>query len=280
MAPARRGVQSRRFLRKSLRRTRLQPRVATARFRRLPEFLIVGAQRCGTTSLYGYLAAHPDVAAPLVKEVQFFTDNFDRGESWYRAHFPLGAGVAFDATPYYLFHPLAAARAKAVVPDANVIALVRNPVDRAYSHYRHSVEQGHESLPFAEALDAEDARVRPEAERLAGDPSYRSTAHRVFSYVSRGEYASQLERWLERFGDRVLVVRSEDLYAEPAPVYDDVVRFLGLPPREKPPFVIHGRATRAADGMAPDIRRRLVAHFRPHNARLAELLGRPMGWDE
>ena len=267
-------------LRRTLVRARLQPRSLTARFRPLPAFVIVGAQRCGTTSLYNYLAAHPAVAPPIAKELQYFSDNFAKGERWYRSHFPARRdAVAFEATPYYLFHPLAAERAASVIPDARIVAVVRNPVDRAFSHYRHSAERGHEALSFPDALEAEPERLAGEAERIVADPGYRSEAHRVFSYASRGRYAEQLERWISRYGaDRVLVVRSEDLYADPASVYADVIRFLGLPSGGSPSFRVHAAAPRHGD-MPIEVRARLVDEFRPHNARLESLLGRPMSWD-
>ena len=274
-------IPGRRSVRRAAVRARLKPRTVTARFRPLPSALIVGAQRCGTTSLYTYLAAHPQIAVPIAKELQFFSDNFYRGEAWYRAHFPLAARtVALEATPYYLFHPRAAERAATVVPDARIVAVLRNPVDRAYSHYRHSVERGHEHLSFSDALDVESERVAGETARLVDEPEYRSVAHRVFSYASRGRYAEQLEAWIERFGPaNVHVLRSEDLYRDPASAYASVVDFLGLPFAGDPEFRVHAASRGRDDDMPAQVRARLVDEFRPANARLETLLGRAMGWD-
>ena len=174
---------------------------------------------------------------------------------------------------------MAAERAAAVVPEARIVAVLRNPVDRAYSHYRHSVERGHETLSFSDALDAEPARLAGEAERIVRDAGYRSVPHRVFSYASRGRYADQLTAWIDRFGrSRVLVLRSEDLYADPARAYNEVIRFVGLPPGGEPAFRVHAAAPRH-DDMPEAVRARLVEEFRPHNARLASLLGHSMTWD-
>lgn len=247
--------------------------------RQLPDFVIAGAQRCGTTSLFNYLSAHPAITPPVAKEVQFFSDNYTRGERWYRSNFPM-RGATFDATPYYLFHPLAAERAAATVPDAKVVVLLRNPADRAYSHYRHSVERGHETLSFEDALRAEPARLLGEAERIVAEPGYRSTAHRVFSYAARGRYASQVRAWRDRFGaERVLVLRSEDLYEDPAAQYGVVIDFLGLRPASPPTFIVHARSRpEAGDAAVSASRARLLAEFAADIAELEALLGRRMYW--
>ena len=227
---------------------------------RLPEFVIIGGQRCGTTSLYRYLAAHPSVRPATGKELQFLTLHHRRGLRWYRGHFPVRPpGVlSFEASPYYLFDPEAPARAAALLPEAKFIALLRDPVERAYSHYLHSRSYGVEPLSFADALDAEP-------DRLARGGH---TARRQFSYLARGRYAGQLARWFDRVGrDRVLVVRTEELNAR----YPDVLGFLALPAAPAPT----GRHTRRPDdapGLTPAMRARLTAEFAADQARLTDLL--------
>jgi hypothetical protein len=255
----------------------------TGRLRSLPDFLIIGTQRGGTTSLYHYLAAHPAVRRPVRKEVQYFTLHHGRGDGWYRAHFPMAAAGrrrrTFEATPYYLFHPLAPTRAAATVPDARVIALLRDPVTRAFSHWQHTRMRGLEPLDFEHALDAEEGRLAGEAERLAADPSYRSEAHRIWSYATRGQYAEQLERWYSAYDpNQILVLRSEDLYRDPSETHARVLEFLRLPVAT---LAEYPRYTRRASGerIGDAARRRLTAHFRPHNQALAALLGRDFGWD-
>ena len=132
-------------------------RQATARWRPLPDFLVIGAQKAGTTALYAYLRWHPGITGPSWKEVSFFDRHWWRGEAWYRGQFPLrGRGrLVGEASPSYLFHPLAPERVHSLVPGARLVALVRDPVARAYSHYQHEVALGREPLGFEDALAAE-----------------------------------------------------------------------------------------------------------------------------
>jgi hypothetical protein len=260
---------------------RVQLRRPTASLRGRPDFLILGAQRSGTTSLYRYLAEHPAVARPLRKEIQYFTLHHGRGESWYRAHFPIVGRqrLSFEATPYYLFHPLAPTRAAATVPGAKLIALLRDPVTRAFSHWQHNASRGLETVGFDAALDAEAARVDGEGERLAADPTYRSDAHRLWSYMARGQYAEQLERWLAHYSrEQLLVLRSEDLYERPAATHRRVLAFLELQAAELDSYPRYTRRTSTAQ-MSEAARARLTTHFRPHNERLAALLGHDPGWE-
>lgn len=275
-------------VRRSARETRANLRRPTHQLRRLPDFLIIGSQRCGTTSLYNYLGAHPDVRTSLGKELQYFTLYFGRGERWYRSRFPVEHRgrpfLTFEATPYYLYHPVAPARAAATVPGAKLIALVRNPVDRAFSHWQHSRRLGLEYLDFDGAICAEEQRTFGEADRLrrwaAADQPVRSYPHQAFSYVARGHYADQLEAWFDHFPHRqVLVIRSEDMYEQPAEVYHRVLEFLGLRPFTPAQFEIHTRSSRAGSPMSDETRARLAAHFAEPNRKLEELLGWETSWD-
>ena len=157
-------------------------RATTYPLRLLPDFLIIGTQRGGTTSLYNYLVEHPGIGAASIKEVHFFdTPHFKQGLAWYRGHFPsafqryyversLKHGfVTGEASPYYLFHPHAPKRVAGLMPQMKLIVMLRNPVDRAYSHYHHEVAGGHEKLAtFEEAIACEDERLAGEAREDAG----------------------------------------------------------------------------------------------------------------
>lgn len=249
----------------------------------LPSFLIIGGQRCGTTSLYRYLSEHPDVHPGLVKEIQFFTLNYGKGVDWYRSQFPLesAGGHSFDASPYYLFHPAAPERASRLLPGARLIALVRNPVDRAFSHYQHNTGNGVEDLSFEEALEAEEGRLAGEEERLASDPGYSSAAHRRYSYVARGMYEPQLKRWFDRYDRSALkVLVSEEFFADPAVIFAEVLEFLGLPEFAPPSYEAYTRRGRwGGPPLSPETRRRLNEVFREPNQRLEALLGRSLPWD-
>ena len=253
---------------------------ATARWRPLPDFLVLGAQKAGTTALYAYLRWHPGITGPSWKEVSFFDRHWWRGEGWYRGQFPLRSGgqIVGEASPSYLFHPLAPERARTLVPDARLIALVRNPVDRAYSQYQHAVALGREPLSFEDALAAEDERTRGEVDRLVADPRAFSGAWWDHTYVARGRYAEQLERWLRVFPrEQLLVVVTEELGAAPGETYAASLGFLGAAPYTlaQYPRVFD----RDYAPMAPGTRAALAATFAEPNRRLEELLGRSFGWD-
>ncbi|MET7709572.1 sulfotransferase [Micromonospora sp. NPDC005413] len=247
----------------------------------LPDFLVIGGQRCGTTSLYHHLAAHPRVRVATGKELQYFSVHHGRGTRWYRGHFPRLAPDerTFEASPYYLFHPSVPSRVAATLPEARFVALLRDPVQRAYSHYLHTRSYGAEPLSFADALDAEEDRL---ARAMRGGPDTRAahSALRNHSYAARGRYAEQLERWFAHVPrERIHVTRTEDLNVDPAGTYGEILSFLDLPAFTPEAFTRHTR--RVDDGtsqLTPDLRDRLTEHFKPHNARLAALLGWPDPW--
>jgi hypothetical protein len=252
---------------------------ATAFARPLPDFLILGAQKAGTTALYAYLRWHPGITGPAWKEVSYFDRHYRRGGRWYRGHFPIRRGdrIVGEASPGYLFHPLAPERVQATVPDVKLIVLLRDPVDRALSHYHHEVGLGREPLTFEEAIDAEPERTRGEEERLLREPDYFSHAWWDYTYLARGRYAEQLERWLAVFSrEQLLVIPSDELAAEPGQTYGRALEFLGAPLHELDsyPRVYEQQY----GGLEPETRRRLAEYFAEPNRRLYELLGRDLGW--
>lgn len=263
---------------------------ATSRARSLPGFLVIGAQKCGTTALYAYLRWHPQIAGPAWKEVSFFDRHYGRGEAWYRGQFPsrpwlwLAGGrsgrtpLVGEASPSYLLHPHAPARARALLPDARLVVLLRDPVDRAFSHYNHEVALGREPLSFEDALDREPERTDGELSRL-GDTRYFSRAWWDFTYLARGRYAEQLERWFAVYPrEQLLVLASEKLRRDPAAVYARVLEHLGAPPHELPDYPPIFERNYAP--MATQTRARLQHYFAPHNERLHALLGTDIGWSQ
>jgi len=249
----------------------------------LPAFLIVGAQKAGTTSLASYLAAHPNVVSPSFKEVHFFDLNYLKGESWYRLHFPIGArrwiGAfcqgrrlrAIDATPYYLLHPETPRRVSCMMPDVKIIILLRDPVYRAYSHYHHEVRLGTEHLSFEEAIEAEEARTAGERERLSAHPSYPGFNYQHFSYLQRGVYAEQICRWLQYFRrEQFLILSSEVFFKNPGAAYRRVLKFLGFPDWE--PAAYRAEHVGKYPALSSDTRDRLTAYYAMHNRTLREAL--------
>jgi hypothetical protein len=268
----------------------------TAQRRLLPSFLICGGQRCGTTSLYRALAAHPAVLkAVLHKGVHYFDVGYHRGPGWYRAHFPShrqAARVAarygvpvhtFESSPYYMYHPHAVPRIAADLPGVKLVVLVRDPVERAYSHHAHEVARGYESeVDFGRALGLEPSRLLGVSDRLRENPGYYSFAHQHHAYRARGEYVRYLRRIAEEVGrERIHVVDSEEFFRDPRPAYDAVLDFLELPrPRDLgvayPEFQQHNARPRAP--MDAALRARLTAYFAPYDEELAGWLGREPSW--
>lgn len=254
----------------------------------LPDFLMVGTQRGGTTSLFRALAAHPAVVQPnFHKGVHFFDVNYPRGLGWYRGHFPVrtlaerradgAAPQAFESAGYYMHHPLAPERIARDLPGVKLIVLLRDPVVRAYSAHKHELARGFETEPFERALDLEPERLARRVEKIKADPGYVSHGHRHHSYLDRGQYADQIERLFELFGrERVLVLYAEDFFSEPEPYYDSVLDFLGLPRWRPASFERHN--ARPGSPLPDRLQRRLADHYAPWDDKLAALLGAEPAW--
>ncbi len=261
---------------------------ATASARALPAFLIIGEAKCGTTSLYDDIVRHPDVLPAYKKEIHFFDFRFGKGLNWYRAHFPYTwrthqhrgprRVITGEASPYYLYHPHAPRRIKDALPQAKSIALLRNPVDRAYSHFQHEARKHRERRLFEEALAQEPQRLESERQRMLENEHYYSVDHRRRWYLARGIYVDQLTHWLRYFDrSQLLVIKSEDYFQSPEAVFETVLRFLELPTWKPQSF-----AKRNTGGyqqkLEPVLRRRLADYYGPHNRRLAEFLGVDFHW--
>ncbi len=262
--------------------------------RLLPDFLIIGTQRGGTTSLYHYLQAHPYIAPATSKDTHFFDKKFSKGLDWYRGHFPTRLEkfyaehlrghpfVTGEASPSYLFYPHVPKRVARVLPHVKLIILLRNPVSRAYSQYYHAIELGHETFSFEESIQCEQERTAREHEKILADEYYYSQAYKHLSYLSRGIYVDQLQAWMSLFPrEQFLILKSEDLYADPAAIVNQVLAFLNLPQVETQASKSEYKQynNNAYPKMDAGLRKRLVEYFEPHNARLYDLLGVNFGWD-
>jgi hypothetical protein len=262
----------------------------TASARMTPSFLIVGAQRCGTTSMYKTLAQHPLVLPAVVhKGAHYFDTGYGHGPAWYRGHFPLLARarraapspdrlpITGESSPYYMFHPLAGQRIAADLPGVKLLVLLRDPVERAYSAHTHETARGFETEPFERALELEPIRLAGEEAKLIADPAYRSHSHQHHAYVTRGRYAEQLRRLERLFGrDRIHVVDSQRFFTEPEPVFAEVVDFLGIGPASGIPFEKHNARPRAS--MPDSLRLKLEDQLADSDAELETWLGAPPSW--
>jgi hypothetical protein len=286
---AQRGLAAQALHRQGRRLTRLVGR-STAALRMEPDFLIVGAQRCGTTSLYKTLTQHPAVLpAGLHKGVHYFDTDYERGPAWYRSHFPLRLTakqsqrrtgswpITGEASPYYMFHPEVPGRIARDLPDARLIVLLRDPVERAYSAYTHERARGFETLSFEDALAAEPKRLAGEEDRLRADPGYVSKSHQHNAYLARGRYVEQLERLEKAVGrDRLCVVDFDELFMDFRTQLPQVLDHLGLDPWL--PDAVEQRNARPRSKLEPEVRGRLEDYFAPYDERLASWWGRQPGW--
>jgi hypothetical protein len=266
--------------------------MVTADLRPPPDFLVIGTKRGGTTSMSSWLFAHPGVT-PLFparlapKGVRYLDEHADRHDRWYRSHFAtvLTRGSVFhprrlagEVTANYLFCPGSAARAAAAAPDARIVVLLRDPVERAWSHYRERVRRGAERLGFAEALRAEEDRLAEDRERRERDPRGPFTTANV-AYRGQGVYADLLPPWFERFGiEGVLVLMSAEVFADPAMGFERVCSFLGLARHDLVTYAIRAAAPGAEPALPIEIREELRAFYEPYDLRLEQMLGRNLPW--
>ena len=262
----------------------------SAPWRILPDFLLIGAQKSGTTDLDRRISRCPRILPRTTKECRVlvgprpsqlacraFQETRGRRRHAEREHG--GSTRAGDACPYYLFHPRAPKVARDLLgPDLDLIVLLRDPALRAWSHHRHAVRHGFEPLDFAAAIDAEPDRLAGEETRLTTDPTAVSGPHQHWSYIARGRYATQLERWFDAFPrDRFLIVFSEAFFSDPADVLRRVEDHLGLPATPEPSI---GDIANRGDGSRPDdaTLHGLRDRFAEDDRRLATLLGGPLPW--
>jgi Sulfotransferase domain len=262
----------------------------TSRLRTVPDVLIAGGQRCGTTSMYRALIQHPSVLRAVGRKgVHYFDTDYNRGPQWYRAHFPMRqtvarvqrrtgqAPVVLESSPYYGFHPLAAQRINTDLPGVKLIVLIRDPVERAYSAHAHEFARGFETEPFERALTLEAERLAGQDDRLVAEPFSVSLDHQHHAYVARGQYVELLTRLEGVFGrDRLHVVDSHRFFAEPEQVWTETLSYLGLRDAGNPVFERHNARPRSP--MSDELRDRLEAHFRPYDERLVDWLGWAPSW--
>ena len=266
-------------------------RLVTSHLRGLPDFVIIGAMKSGTTSLYDFVIKHPTIAPASEKELHYFSIWYKFGELWYRSNFPTNLSrhyfckktgqklLSGEASPTYLFYPTVPSRMKEILPDVKLIVILRNPVDRAYSHYHHVVRKNNEPLSFEKAIELEKERCAGERERLVKDPDFVPNHYRSHSYLARGAYADQLENWFRHYGrEQFLILTQEDLRKNSRQTLDQVFDFL-----EVHPFQVESLKNLNVGNykkMNEGTRKFLIEYFKPHNERLSKLLQRSFDWDK
>ena len=252
------------------------------RLRPLPDFVIIGAQKSGTSSLYNFVVQHPAILSASPRESTYISLKHKKGEYWYRLRFPIRASqklLSGEVSPIYLLYPWVSSRMKKLLPDVKLIVILRNPVARAYSHYCMQRSLRCEAFSFEKAIESEPVRCAGERERMIKDPDYvPSRRYKRHSYLARGVYADQLENWFSYFDkEKFLILTTEDFRENSQRTLDQVFDFL-----EVPPFQIEDLRDRNVGNYKPmneDTRKFLIKYYKPHNERLSKLLQRSFDWD-
>lgn len=253
-----------------------------------PSFFLIGAQKSGTTSLFRHLENHPYILSPLGKEPHFFDQRYQKGIRWYESWFPStkeaeqtsceGTPITGEGSTHYLFDAHTPARLKEYCPDAKLVAILRNPVERAYSAYQHEVRRKREKRPFGEVIADELRWGEEEHAKVLADPSYWSDRHYFRSHLRRGYYAESLKRWFSHFPrEQFLIFSSDQFFSDPERVYDETVAFLELPPFKLDHFKPQNIGGYSSKIPADELKR-MDEYFAPLNKELVELLGVDYGW--
>jgi hypothetical protein len=266
-------------------------RLATSAFRVLPNFVILGAQKSGTTTLFETLADHPQIIPPFNKEAHYFDNNFDKSLNFgYRFHFPLklamrlhgffknSSFITGEATPFYLFHPLVPKRMKGVLPNAKFLVILREPVERAYSHYQYAVKNGNETRTFEDAIANEIEEVNAEKLKLTIGQKFNNRLLQNNAYISRSCYYEQLNRWFKWYKpEQFFVFSSEYFFQYPEFFLKEIHGFLGVPKmslkRSLP--IANPNAYKAMNNQTFQ---QLKAYFQPLNEALFDLIDKQLWW--
>jgi hypothetical protein len=285
---------------------RLLYRKVTAGYRTLPQLYVLGAPKCGTTALYEIMRHHPNFAPPFydIKELNFLQDIPDfnpydykggvkvlfdfffgawKGARSYRKFFPLVSemkaieqktghhAITGDFSPITLYCPKAAERIRRMSPDARLIIMLRNPVDRIYSEYNMFFER---------------TRMEPRSfEKAIEDELNHHTIHHfvIDTYLRRGIYEPYIRTYFQHFDrSQILIVRSEDFFSRTPEVFGDILEFLGLPKegQDLAKKEVYKNETIYKTPIKEGTRKFLYDYYQPFNQSLYELIGMDMGWNE
>jgi len=250
----------------------------SANWRTLPNFLIIGVPRSGTTSLYNYMTEHPLIKSALVKEVQYFSSNFEKGLTWYRSNFPLKSSEFFltgEASPNYLYHPQAPKRIKEVLPDVKMILLLRNPIDRANSNYWQRVRVKREKRSFEEIVNKEISnKIKSDEEMFSGVKNPLD-----FEYLSSGIYVHRLKRYYAIFPkEQIKIIPSEEFYADPQKIINSVCDFLNIEKIQLKKFKkynFHKKQPKIDNSL----REKLSEFYDEYNEQLFKLINKSFSWN-
>lgn len=250
----------------------------SARKRKLPDFLIIGAMKGGTTSLYNWIGLHPDVQLSREQEIHFFANHYRKGLNYYRSYFPKKSTgkLTGESSPYYFYHPLVPERVRADIPKCKIIVVLRDPVFRAYSHYQ--MHKGIDTAEnFEEALSLEAKRVTPVHKDYLDGNDYRSVSHQAYSYIGRGQYYEQLSRWMEHYSmEELLVLKSEVLFSSPRETMKKVFEFIGV--KDVSNSDLHPKNQREYEAISKELYEKYAQYYKEDGEKLSALLGSEFKW--
>ncbi len=254
--------------------------------RKKPVFFLIGTQKAGTTSLFSYLIQHPEIASPIIKELQFFNMNYQRGINYYHSFFPLKAlsgkkVIAGEATPDYFDHPLAPERLYKYNPQAKLIVVLRDPVKRAFSHFNFvkSYNNDIKNASFFEALDKEKKILKTAFEHIRTQPVKSAIDISNYGYIYKGEYINHLRRWFRFFSkNQILIIDFNLLKTNPEQVLETICKFLEIDESFKFSTAQKQNQTTYYSKLTYDEQAVLIKHFTPYNKELFDFLGEKFDW--
>lgn len=259
----------------------------TGPIRSLPDFIIIGTARSGTTSLYYDICQHPCVLPAAYDELGYFDSNYHLGQNWYRSLFPTlfskwlvkqkkQFAITGEDTPFYIWDPIVAKRILKILPKIKLIVLLRNPVDRAYSNYHLGIRAGTENLSFEDAIKAEIKKL----EEINNDSKNNIEKYTIRrSYLAKGFYADQLKIWFKIFNlNQLLIISTEDLKSNPQKVLNKIYNFLEIPENHK--LIPEKQKKAIYPKMKNETREFLINFYRKDNTELFNLIGQKFDWDK
>ena len=260
----------------------------TAFSRVLPDFIIIGSMKGGTTSLYYDICEHPCTIAAAYDEIGFFDSNFHLGLNWYRSMFPRkkqiedviqreGIAITGEDTPFYFWNPVAAKRIQKLLPNIKLISILRNPIDRAYSEYQDLFLRNSKPPPF-ETIIENEINMQREGIGLITEKNF-EVFNQENSLLLKGIYVDQLKIWTELFPkEQIITLSTEKLNSEPIATLESVFQYLNLPDyRIKNP---QRQKQKKYLPMNPQTRKLLIDFFKPHNERLFKFIGKKFDWEK
>ena len=262
----------------------------TGFIRVIPDFLVIGAKRCGTTSLYQHLSEHPCISRSPRDNIGFFNENYHLGINWYKSLFPTvfykkkmesknKHCLFFDVTSTYMEEELTAKNVYEVNPNQKIIVILRNPVDRAYSHYHVNVKEKSEKRSFEDAIFEEMNRIKSERIIQNKNKNLRVFTPNNIHYLKKGFYALQLKSWFKIFPrEQILVLSTEEFQEDQNLIYKKIFDFLNIPnmkiksteKMEKGNYIPMKDKTRTL----------LLDYFIQYNHELFELINSEFNWEK